>query len=280
MLTIGHLKNKLPLKKPSYMRWTVILLVVLASTLLLVNALTLAQPVAAANESLPDYPYWEDDLQLQDIFNVDQQAPCCDFGSDRPGSNELHVEGTYDFLASDGAELLVYFDQLFELEFLSEYNAYVEEVTYLLTSREFQVDGGYYVCHEECTIEICNPEDPTECYCSHWETICDAPEQVREFIADPSFEMIGGGWELTDDGRLIVREALAPACVLPQAGMWQVTSSCWIHAVSSVPGDVIVGEDVSLTVAPGINFNIDFANHSLRIKPGGKVLIKPGGKIE
>jgi hypothetical protein len=71
-----------------------------------------------------------------------------------------------------------------------------------------------------------------------------------------------------------------PACVIPASGDWEVSADCWLHEDGVAAANVVVLEGVTATINGGTRLDIDLSNHSLRIKPGGKVLIKPGGTIE
>ncbi|HLD76089.1 MAG TPA: hypothetical protein VI874_03660, partial [Candidatus Norongarragalinales archaeon] len=68
-------------------------------------------------------------------------------------------------------------------------------------------------------------------------------------------------------------------CILPAAGDWTLKHDCTLYGAASVPGNVIVQEQVALTLAEGASLNMDFSTHHLRIKKGSKVVIKKGAKI-
>ena len=69
-------------------------------------------------------------------------------------------------------------------------------------------------------------------------------------------------------------------CALPKSGHWEVGRNCTLQTDYQAVGNIVVLEGVTLTIPDGNVLDVDFQNHSLRIKSGGKVLIKPGGKIE
>jgi len=64
---------------------------------------------------------------------------------------------------------------------------------------------------------------------------------------------------------------------------WVVPQSCPFEEITScatVPENVIVLENVAVTIAQNACLDIDFSNHHLRIKNGAKVVIKNGGRIK
>ena len=69
------------------------------------------------------------------------------------------------------------------------------------------------------------------------------------------------------------------SCSPPGSGDWVVTQSCAFTGSASVPGNVVVENDVALTIAENASLDVDFSNHHLRIKNGARVIIKNGGKI-
>ncbi len=73
---------------------------------------------------------------------------------------------------------------------------------------------------------------------------------------------------------------LESICTVPPTGDWHVPDGCALLSPTHAPGNVVVEQGVTLTITASGSLDIDFARHNLRIKPGGKVLIKPGGKIE
>lgn len=259
MTMMEHLKDKLPLNKPGHMRLTSILLAVLVLAVLLVNALAPTQAVTAANESQLGYPYWEDNLELQDVYDLTEEG--------------YKVSGVYDFSATDGTQLLINFalESGTDLHWGNIVTVRVDSLTYSLPTRtfiwegEFLDDDCYQQCWSSCGYgQICVQECYNICSLEVWE----AP--------DPNFD----GLQLSEQGRLLVRESLAPSCQVPKAGDWQANASCWFHESASLPGGAVVSEDSTVVVGAGVHLNIDFTKYNLRIKPGGTVLIKPGGKIE
>jgi hypothetical protein len=71
----------------------------------------------------------------------------------------------------------------------------------------------------------------------------------------------------------------AAPCVLPNQGDWEIINSCSVLSNHRVPGNIIVKEGVTMTIPEGRTLDMDFVNHLLQIMPGGKVIIKSGGKI-
>jgi len=286
MRIMNRLKNNLLLEKCHNAITTAILMATMILALLLVSAVALAQPEMPVQQSgdlstkdpKPYYPYWEDDLVLQNVYDLDGQ-PCCD-GSVSNGS--LTVEGTYEFLATDGTQLFIDFAEQFGEGVIASYTS-IDSVTYLFGTREFETKGTND-CMDECVNGLgCTglPEpDRSNCY-ALCEASCGGIEgNFLIKLSDPNFEETDDGWPLSEQGRLLVRESLAPSCQIPASGEWQVTNSCWIHGSNTVPAEAIIGGSETLVIGSGGHLNIDFANHALRIKPGARVLIMPGGKIE
>ena len=58
-----------------------------------------------------------------------------------------------------------------------------------------------------------------------------------------------------------------------------VTQDCTLSGSATAPGNVIVEENITLTIAENASLDIDFANRHLKNKSGGKVVIESGGKI-
>ena len=54
---------------------------------------------------------------------------------------------------------------------------------------------------------------------------------------------------------------------------------CTLSGSATAPGNVIVEENIALTIAENASLDIDFANFHLLIRNGAKVVIKNGGKI-
>jgi hypothetical protein len=70
-----------------------------------------------------------------------------------------------------------------------------------------------------------------------------------------------------------------PACTAPSTGNWIISENCGLESSVTAPANVIVNENVTLTIASGIRLDIDFSSYHLSIKNGAKVVIKAGGKI-
>ena len=71
----------------------------------------------------------------------------------------------------------------------------------------------------------------------------------------------------------------AKDCALPGLGDWTVTEHCVLSGSATAPGNVIVEEDVEVTILASGSLDINFTNFHLLIKNGAKVVIKDGGKI-
>ena len=82
------------------------------------------------------------------------------------------------------------------------------------------------------------------------------------------------------NGSICIQGDIPPgACTPPILGNWVVTESCTFEGTATAPANVIVEENISLTIAQNAALDIDFSNFHLLIKNGGKVVIKDGGKI-
>ena len=68
-------------------------------------------------------------------------------------------------------------------------------------------------------------------------------------------------------------------CTPPIAGDLVVSESCTFEGTASAPANVIVEENMTLTIAENAALYIDFLNFHLLIKSGAKVVIKEGGNI-
>jgi len=71
----------------------------------------------------------------------------------------------------------------------------------------------------------------------------------------------------------------SPSCVLPNTGEWIISQGCTVSGNSIAPENVIVEQNVTLTIAENAALDIDFTTFHLLIKSGAKVVIKDGGKI-
>jgi hypothetical protein len=72
---------------------------------------------------------------------------------------------------------------------------------------------------------------------------------------------------------------VAVGCALPASGAWMVTQSCILISSAIAPANVIVEQNVTLTIDANAALNIDFSSSHLRIRSGAKVVIEAGGKI-
>lgn len=71
----------------------------------------------------------------------------------------------------------------------------------------------------------------------------------------------------------------SPSCVLPNTGGWIISKSCTVSGNAIAPENVIVEQNLTLTIAENAALDIDFTTFHLLIKSGAKVVIKIGGKI-
>jgi len=69
-------------------------------------------------------------------------------------------------------------------------------------------------------------------------------------------------------------------CNPPGAGDWTLTQSCILNSSSSAAGNIIVPNNVVLTIPNNLTLGVDFANFGLTINSGGGVLIKSGGTLQ
>jgi len=77
----------------------------------------------------------------------------------------------------------------------------------------------------------------------------------------------------------VINHGLGAGCVPPPSGDWTVTQDCTLSGSATAPGNVIVEENIALTIAEDAALDIDFLNFHLLIKSGAKVVIRDGGKI-
>lgn len=68
-------------------------------------------------------------------------------------------------------------------------------------------------------------------------------------------------------------------CVLPKQGDWEIIRSCALPADHRAPRNITIKEGATMTIPNGRSLDFDFANYRLRIMPGGKLIIQPGGRI-
>ena len=71
----------------------------------------------------------------------------------------------------------------------------------------------------------------------------------------------------------------SPTCVVPTNGDWVVGQGCDLVGNKVAPADVVIEENVALTITENAALDIDFTTFHLLIKSGAKVVIKDGGKI-
>ena len=65
----------------------------------------------------------------------------------------------------------------------------------------------------------------------------------------------------------------------PSSGNWVIAQNYTLSGSATAPGNVIVEEDIALTIAENASLDINFTNFHLLIRSGAKVVIKDGGKI-
>ena len=70
-----------------------------------------------------------------------------------------------------------------------------------------------------------------------------------------------------------------PACVVPGADDWTISSSCTLVSSDTAPASVIVENGVLLIIPNGVTLDINFASFNLTVKSGGGVLIDSGGAL-
>ena len=78
---------------------------------------------------------------------------------------------------------------------------------------------------------------------------------------------------------VITHDLVEAICVIPPSGDWTVSQNCTLLGSAIAQGNVIVEENIALTIAQKVALDIDFSNFHLLIKSGAKVVIKTGGKI-
>jgi hypothetical protein len=69
-------------------------------------------------------------------------------------------------------------------------------------------------------------------------------------------------------------------CTPPQAGDWNISRDCTIEDSLKAPADLIVEGNATLTIVEGGVVDLDFTRHRLRVMPGSKLVLKPGGSIK
>lgn len=91
-------------------------------------------------------------------------------------------------------------------------------------------------------------------------------------------------WSDTRSGNILAYTSpitLVPqGCTPPASGTWAIAGACTLSATTTPPGDVWIFPTGSLTLQPGVTLDIDFSSKVLRIKDGGKILIKTGAKVD
>ena len=69
-------------------------------------------------------------------------------------------------------------------------------------------------------------------------------------------------------------------CSPPAEGDWIVSQSCTFHGTAAAPRNVIVQSPATLTVAAGALLDIDFTRFHLRVRDGGRVIVRAGARID
>lgn len=81
------------------------------------------------------------------------------------------------------------------------------------------------------------------------------------------------------DGIATKMELTNTLCFVPTEVDWVVTSDCNLISSATAPLNVVVKNNSVVTIDPGVNLTIDFANYNLTIEFGSGVLIKSTGSI-
>jgi hypothetical protein len=68
-------------------------------------------------------------------------------------------------------------------------------------------------------------------------------------------------------------------CSPPDSGDWIVSADCTMEQSATAPANVVVNENVTLTLDSGVGLQIDLSKYHLKVRNGAKVIIKPGAKI-
>jgi mono/diheme cytochrome c family protein len=82
-----------------------------------------------------------------------------------------------------------------------------------------------------------------------------------------------------DDIVAFLQALQSTSCTPPASGVWVITQSCIFQGSATAPANVIVLQNVTLTIAGGASLDINFSTKHLKIKNGAKVVIRSGGKI-
>jgi hypothetical protein len=100
------------------------------------------------------------------------------------------------------------------------------------------------------------------------------------FINSSHITTIGADIYFDDSYNWFFNDELAVSgCGPPASGDWIITQDCTLEENSVADANVIVQENVVLTIASGISLDIDFLTHHLKVKNGAKVVIQQDGKI-
>lgn len=83
-------------------------------------------------------------------------------------------------------------------------------------------------------------------------------------------------WEL---GGATALNLTTNPCSPPASGDWVVGQSCSLVGSKAAAANVIVEENVALTITENASLAIDFSNHHLRIRDGAKVVIRATGRV-
>jgi len=82
------------------------------------------------------------------------------------------------------------------------------------------------------------------------------------------------------DGVATKMELTNTLCFVPTEVDWIITSNCNLISSDTAPLNVVVKNNSVLTIDPGVDLTIDFANYNLTIEFGSGVLIKSSGSIK
>ena len=81
--------------------------------------------------------------------------------------------------------------------------------------------------------------------------------------------------------KTVVPEAGGPgSCQPPASGDWVITTDCSIVGTVTVPANVIVDNNSTLTVEPSGVLDINFLQRHLLVRDGSRTIIRAGGKID
>ncbi|EKD78836.1 MAG: hypothetical protein ACD_41C00252G0002 [uncultured bacterium] len=69
-------------------------------------------------------------------------------------------------------------------------------------------------------------------------------------------------------------------CTVPSSGDWTITDDCVISSAITAPQNVLVADNVTLTINGSGSLAMDLSSYHLLIGDGSKVIIETGGKID